>query len=1168
MSIIIQAWFDEDLIPGSVSVGTSVGTIAFAGLAPTTIRTTGVIRNPGVGAIVVTGRQPTVVKFYFRAPGVGAITFAGLAPTVVKHYFRAPGVGSIVLTGRTPVAVRTQNIFRTPSVGAIAVSGLAPTVQVSSFPVMREVKDDFTGSSTSTHIYDLPADIVPGDLLIAMIAIVTATPTIVSIVDSTGDNWSTLSNQTTTGLRTLILYKRADGDEDSGTLTITTSANATTVSRIVSIRNWDRSEPPTTVSVSGLSDTFNPFVLTPSAGLGDYMWLPWYGVNIVSGQITFPTGYVDQGQANNISTASLGSAYKVSRATSEDPANFAIGASANYRVYTIAIQGLRTTKILTEISPPAGAITITGHAPTLARTAHQIIVPPKGNIVVEGLPPTHFPYFVIDGENSIVGSSVTLILPTHRVNDVFVAGVLVDGSTSAITTSTPGWQLIADVDEVVSIAYFWKRAASTAETNPVFTGTGNAIYASVGVWRGAVRSGTPFEDATFNRSATTQTTTILSSVIDTTNKTRTVVIHHVQQDNTSLVGHPPAGYIARAQVSDLTGNDFLYSIITKDQATAATIPQVTVGTLGVAEWWGTLTFALIADYVQEVAVPAAGAITFLGRAPTVASSQGAAQPGVGAISITGRAPTAVRTANHVRVPGVGAITLVGRTPTNFIQMYRVPGVGAIALAGRTPVAAVAANKTSIPGVGAIALAGLAPTAVRTQNVFRTPGVGAIALTGRAPANAVNFFRTPNVGAITITGRAPTVAVQAGQTVSPNVGAITLTGRAPTAVRTQNVFRTPGVGAVVLTGRAPTNAVNFFRTPGVGAITLTGRAPVVNTNGSRTATPSVGAIALTGRAPTAVRTANHTRIPGVGAIAVTGLAPVAVRTANVFRTPGVGAIALAGRAPVAVRTANVFRTPDVGNITLTGRLPTLARTFNHLRVPGVGTIVVTGQPPSTGKAAQTGVGTIAITGRAPVAVRTNGTFRTPGVGAITITGRAPIKIATSKVIITGVNNIALAGIQPFKLVSDLRTASPGKADISFIGRAPFAIRGTVRTPNVGAIAITGRQPTAARTQNHFANPSAGNISVSGKQPTAVRTANHRITTGAGAIALTGRVPFAQIPSATTEEIAGVWQVDGRGTVWYQEDRGTMWAVLPRGASWYNKLRGTSWALLPRLDKWDL
>lgn len=91
----------------------------------------------------------------------------------------------------------------------------------------------------------------------------------------------------------------------------------------------------------------------------------------------------------------------------------------------------------------------------------------------------------------------TVTLPVHQINDILLLATIVRSGTA--TVSTPmGWTQIGGPtvrSGTATYQFFWKRAASASETNPLIdrTGTTGDVYAAVITYRGAITTGDPWE---------------------------------------------------------------------------------------------------------------------------------------------------------------------------------------------------------------------------------------------------------------------------------------------------------------------------------------------------------------------------------------------------------------------------------------------------------------------------------------------------------------------------------------------------------------------------------------------------------------------------------------------------------------------------------------------------
>lgn len=169
------------------------------------------------------------------------------------------------------------------------------------------------------------------------------------------------------------------------------------------------------------------------------------------------------------------------------------------------------------------------------------------------------------------GADVTVSLPTHAANDIFLLEVVVRDTDDTITWPS-GWTQIATVDRGTASRYWWawKRAASASETDPLIdksTATGDT-YAAVIVYRGAIQSGDPWEVK-----GTPQTTTADPSVftgITTLTDDSLVVVAVAGEDNNNnsitTTGVDPSGY-ADHYAESRTGGD---GVITFSEAVKTT----------------------------------------------------------------------------------------------------------------------------------------------------------------------------------------------------------------------------------------------------------------------------------------------------------------------------------------------------------------------------------------------------------------------------------------------------------------------------------------------------------------------------------------------------------------------------------------------------------------------
>lgn len=190
-------------------------------------------------------------------------------------------------------------------------------------------------------------------------------------------------------------------------------------------------------------------------------------------------------------------------------------------------------------------------------------------------------------------ASVIPTMPTHQENDILLVSCY-NASGNTMSTATSGWTEIAEVDGTGNIAWYWKRAAGAGTAGPDVTSSGTDQFCVGYVIRGAITTGTPYEDATTANDGTTAATTPDTALITTTNIDRFAVSVAGWDTNiTWASGNPPSGWSADSTVNGTTGTGSGFGFISKTQAAAGDVSAVVIGTLSASVLHGTLTLAFI-----------------------------------------------------------------------------------------------------------------------------------------------------------------------------------------------------------------------------------------------------------------------------------------------------------------------------------------------------------------------------------------------------------------------------------------------------------------------------------------------------------------------------------------------------------------------------------------------
>lgn len=196
-----------------------------------------------------------------------------------------------------------------------------------------------------------------------------------------------------------------------------------------------------------------------------------------------------------------------------------------------------------------------------------------------------------------ISPSMSLLSGTPlAINDIVIAVVYNNGGANSSTVSE-GWTEITELAGTHSVAWYWKRLTSVDAPPSISISAGSTdCFGVMYAIRGALSSGTPYEDATIAGNASTADNNPDTALITTTNTDRFVVSFLAHNDDTAFSsGNPPSGWTGESNLTSTTGTDVGFNVISKTQATAANVFAVTFGTLAASELWGSLTLAFKPD---------------------------------------------------------------------------------------------------------------------------------------------------------------------------------------------------------------------------------------------------------------------------------------------------------------------------------------------------------------------------------------------------------------------------------------------------------------------------------------------------------------------------------------------------------------------------------------------
>lgn len=211
-----------------------------------------------------------------------------------------------------------------------------------------------------------------------------------------------------------------------------------------------------------------------------------------------------------------------------------------------------------------------------------------------------YPQFIAAGAISFDGAdpgSISPAIPTHQADDIIIAAARQEFN-DVISEST-GWTQIASLQNSVSCAWFWKRASGSGTTPPTIEASRRFLYGLCYVFRGCVASGTPFENAAEQHYHGTapynDRTAPYSAEVITTGPKRLVTCFLGDGGASGpswATPPPPSGWTALAD--DQVNSTESFSVITREQAAAATVTEIQLGTYNTSfNIWNSLTLAFI-----------------------------------------------------------------------------------------------------------------------------------------------------------------------------------------------------------------------------------------------------------------------------------------------------------------------------------------------------------------------------------------------------------------------------------------------------------------------------------------------------------------------------------------------------------------------------------------------
>lgn len=209
-------------------------------------------------------------------------------------------------------------------------------------------------SNTTSHGGVVPANLVSGNLMLAMVA----------IDRDRGINvpsgWTSIQNiGSSSAVGTATWYRIAGASESN--FTWTSDEGDTSLTRILRITGWHGTTAPEAADAVGNSANPDPPSLNPANwGTEDTLWVAWYAIDGSIGEATaYPTNF-DDNQVTGDSGAAGGPSFaycsRENAAASQDPGTFTC-ATEQWAAITIAIRPVAAGG---PAGPPVGSLATMG----------------------------------------------------------------------------------------------------------------------------------------------------------------------------------------------------------------------------------------------------------------------------------------------------------------------------------------------------------------------------------------------------------------------------------------------------------------------------------------------------------------------------------------------------------------------------------------------------------------------------------------------------------------------------------------------------------------------------------------------------------------------------------------------------------------------------------------
>ena len=210
------------------------------------------------------------------------------------------------------------------------------------FPSIRSKDHSCEPGSTSSHDVRLPSTIEAGDTILAVFV---CDDNEWVTWENEGTDWNVIYEEDAggSGPTMSIAWKKAVGNEDGTTITVTTGGSEESVHISYSIQNAadpNISPPEASSEASGYGGYPDPGPLSPSGGSNDYLWFAFYGCDDDDMAYNYPSTYFDNRETYESSggsgTCAIGAATREYTSSNDNPGYFSIS-SEEWEAATIAV---------------------------------------------------------------------------------------------------------------------------------------------------------------------------------------------------------------------------------------------------------------------------------------------------------------------------------------------------------------------------------------------------------------------------------------------------------------------------------------------------------------------------------------------------------------------------------------------------------------------------------------------------------------------------------------------------------------------------------------------------------------------------------------------------------------------------------------------------------------